>query len=445
MKRMKVLSLVLSSLVLFSCVSAPALKQSSPEEALPETPGTEERLPLKRPMELMGDLESGPSRKKPAETPPVVEEKEEPLTYVKLEKELYMKITGNLRKGPGLQYEILRVIYEDEKIETKAKASNGWYKVQYRGQEGYLSGILLTSMKPQERAQGSTGDVKEPVETAVESKPVDTPQVEKPEEQKDTADLPLEKAQDTLEASQGGETSSSMKPEEKPLADNEVLLPDAILKHQREVRHMGLRVNATEVPDDSHPYGTILEMVSKPGIYKKGETIEIKIAVASDKKAYFTKVDRALQQKYKFVVHKNLEEEILLLLNTYRKENGLKELLLKEDLRGSARYKSESMLQYDYFAHYNPYLEYISFGDLMNFVFEYTHYTKKGENLFANMGSEAVSAKVIFEGWKNSPSHNKAMLDPEYTFVGVGVLTAPVSGPFYGGKYVTLATQHFGK
>ena len=61
------------------------------------------------------------------------------------------------------------------------------------------------------------------------------------------------------------------------------------------------------------------------------------------------------------------------------------------------------------------------------------------------MGSEAVSAQVIFEGWKNSPSHNKAMLDPEYIYVGVGIITAPVSGTFYGGKYVTLATQHFGK
>ena len=349
-----------------------------------------------------------------------------------------MKITGNLRQGPGIQYEILQVIYEEEKIETLEKVSNGWYKVRYGSEEGYLSGILLTEEKPLEITEENTAPVKEPAENASDNKPPETPGLAN-----ETASKLQGKSPEEETAKSTGETSPLST--EKTLASDEVMLQDATMKHQREVRHIGLRVNAIEVPDDTHPYGTILEMVSKPGIYKKGDTIDIKIAVASDKRAYFSTADRSLPQNYKSVVHKNLEEEILLLLNAYRKENGLKELLLKEDLMSSARYKSESMLQQDYFAHYNPHMEYITFGDLMNFIFGYTHYTKKGENLFANMGSEAVSAQVIFEGWKNSPSHNKAMLDPEYIYVGVGIITAPVSGTFYGGKYVTLATQHFGK
>lgn len=439
MKRMKVFSLLLSSLVLFSCISNPYLSKEETDEEHPKVQQVE-KAPEKEVMEPVSDLTSLPSRNETSAQEPMENEerKEEPLTFMKHQQVFFMKITGNLRQGPGIQYEILDVIYQDEKIETIEKVSNGWYKVRYGREEGYLSGILLTEDKPLEILEKNTEPVKEPVETASDSTAMEIPA--SPEE---TVSKTQEKPSEEETAKSASETSPLST--EKTLGSDEVMLPDATMKHQREVRNIGLRVNAIEISDDTQPYGTILEMVSKPGIYKKGDTIEIKIAVASDKRAYFSTADRSLAQNYKSVVHKNLEEEILLLLNAYRKENGLKELILKEDLRSSARYKSESMLQHDYFAHYNPHLEYISFGDLMNFIFGYTQYTKKGENLFANMGTEAVSAQVIFEGWKNSPSHNKAMLDPEYIFVGVGVITAPVSGTFYGGKYVTLATQHFGK
>ena len=438
MKRIKVLSLLLSSLVLFSCIQTPYFSKEERNKEHPEVQKVE-KVPDRELMEPVSDHTSLSSRKNTAESPEEsVKRKEEPLTFIKHHQVFFMKMTGNLRQGPGIQYEILQVIYEGEKIETLEKVSNGWYKVQYGSEEGYLSGILLTEEKPLEITEENTAPVKEPAENASDNKPPETPGLAN-----ETASKLQGKSPEEETAKSTGETSPLST--EKTLASDEVMLQDATMKHQREVRHIGLRVNAIEVPDDTHPYGTILEMVSKPGIYKKGDTIDIKIAVASDKRAYFSTADRSLPQNYKSVVHKNLEEEILLLLNAYRKENGLKELLLKEDLMSSARYKSESMLQQDYFAHYNPHMEYISFGDLMNFIFGYTHYTKKGENLFANMGSEAVSAQVIFEGWKNSPSHNKAMLDPEYIYVGVGIITAPVSGTFYGGKYVTLATQHFGK
>lgn len=438
MKRIKVLSLLLSSLVLFSCIQTPYFSKEERNKEHPEVQKVE-KVPDRELMEPVSDHTSFSSRKNTAESPEEsVKRKEEPLTFIKHQQVFFMKMTGNLRQGPGIQYEILQVIYEEEKIETLEKVSNGWYKVRYGSEEGYLSGILLTEEKPLEITEENTAPVKEPAENASDNKPPETPGLAN-----ETASKLQGKSPEEETAKSTGETSPLST--EKTLASDEVMLQDATMKHQREVRHIGLRVNAIEVPDDTHPYGTILEMVSKPGIYKKGDTIDIKIAVASDKRAYFSTADRSLPQNYKSVVHKNLEEEILLLLNAYRKENGLKELLLKEDLMSSARYKSESMLQQDYFAHYNPHMEYITFGDLMNFIFGYTHYTKKGENLFANMGSEAVSAQVIFEGWKNSPSHNKAMLDPEYIYVGVGIITAPVSGTFYGGKYVTLATQHFGK
>lgn len=439
MKRIKVFSLLLSSLVLFSCISNPYFSKEETDEEHPEVLQVE-KAPEKEVMEPVSDLPSLPSSGETSAQEPMENEKrkEEPLTFIKHHQVFFMKMTGNLRKGPGIQHEILQVIYEDEKIETLEKVSNGWYKVQYGSVGGYLSGILLTLEEPLEISKENTVPVKEPVETPSNTKPS-----EAPESPTETVSKPQEKSPQDETAKSAGETSPLST--EKTVGSDEVMLPDATMKHQREVRNIGLRVNAIEISDDTHPYGTILEMVSKPGVYKKGDTIDIKIAVASDKRAYFSTADRSLPQNYKSVVHKNLEEEILLLLNAYRKENGLKELLLKEDLISSARYKSESMLQHDYFAHYNPHLEYIPFGDLMNFIFGYTHYTKKGENLFANMGSEAVSAQVIFEGWKNSPSHNKAMLDPEYIYVGVGVITAPVSGTFYGGKYVTLATQHFGK
>ena len=435
MKKIKALSLMLSSLVLFSCTQNPFF---SKEESVKEHPEVQkvEKVPENEVMEPVSDHTSLSSRRNTAESPEEsVKRKEEPLTFIKHHQVFFMKMTGNLRQGPGIQYEILQVIYEEEKIETLEKVSNGWYKVRYGSVEGYLSGILLTAEESLEISKETTSPVKEPVETPSENNPS--------EQALETASKPQEQSPGEETGKSSGETSPLSS--ERALASDEVRLQDATMKHQREVRHIGLRVNAIEVPDDTHPYGTILEMVSKSGIYKKGDTIDIKIAVASDKKAYFSTADKSLPQNYKSVVHKNLEEEILKLLNAYRRDNGLKELLLKEDLMSSARYKSESMLQQDYFAHYNPHMEYISFGDLMNFIFGYTHYTKKGENLFANMGSEAVSAQVIFEGWKNSPSHNKAMLDPEYIYVGVGIITAPVSGTFYGGKYVTLATQHFGK
>ena len=100
------------------------------------------------------------------------------------------------------------------------------------------------------------------------------------------------------------------------------------------------------------------------------------------------------------------------LINAYRAENGLGGLVLQDELGDAADYHSYDMGVNNYFAH--TLADGSSAGDNIR-AYGYTG-AVWGENIAAGMPS-AAEAMV---NWQNSPGHNAAMLDPDYTEIGVG-------------------------
>ena len=61
-----------------------------------------------------------------------------------------------------------------------------------------------------------------------------------------------------------------------------------------------------------------------------------------------------LQKTYSINIQSNVEDKILQLMNVKRREVGLKPLTIDNNLVQVARYKSDHMIQYNYFDHVTP-------------------------------------------------------------------------------------------
>ena len=153
-----------------------------------------------------------------------------------------------------------------------------------------------------------------------------------------------------------------------------------------------------------------------------------------------------LPEKYGYAYDETGEMELFEMINEYRRENGLQELELRDNLHASARYKSNAMLQLDYFEHTNPNFEGRGFDYLLWDVFG-LKYTVIGENL-ASVGrsgtNEEIDVAELFEGWKSSPDHNAQMLNPDFRYTGIGLVRSTSSGSRFKGYRTLLGTQHFG-
>ena len=133
-----------------------------------------------------------------------------------------------------------------------------------------------------------------------------------------------------------------------------------------------------------------------------------------------------LPANYSINVQASAEQKILELMNAKRSEAGLNPLTMDNTLVQVARYKSNNMIQNNFFDHTNPdgtkwtnWLQAIGYK-----------YTTAGENIAYNT-SDPVE---LFNQWWNSPGHRANMMNASYTKVGMGVI--------YGnGKY--MGTQEF--
>jgi len=132
-----------------------------------------------------------------------------------------------------------------------------------------------------------------------------------------------------------------------------------------------------------------------------------------------------------------VEKEILTYVNQARAQQGLKPLAWEENMRPIARYKSNNMLQYNYFEHNTPSLNNASPMDLATKYFKYNT-NGYGENIFYSMGyAEATTtAKYLVDQWMNSPGHRANILNGNWTKMSAGVVFSSQ------GNYV-YATQHF--
>lgn len=100
-----------------------------------------------------------------------------------------------------------------------------------------------------------------------------------------------------------------------------------------------------------------------------------------------------------------VEGEFVSLLNQERAADGLPQLSMAGDLTAVARRHSQGMADDDNLRH-NPDLD-----------SEVSGWQKVGENV-----GRGPSAGAIHQGFMNSPSHARNILDPDWTQVGVGVV-----------------------
>lgn len=123
--------------------------------------------------------------------------------------------------------------------------------------------------------------------------------------------------------------------------------------------------------------------------------------------------------------------KVLTLTNQYRVEQGLPELQENESLRLSAVKKCQDMLIEQYFSHVGPGGRAVS--DWLKQVGY--QYRVAGENLALGFSR----AENLVKAWKESDSHRRNLLDPDYEEIGVAIASGK-----YQGRETTFATQHFG-
>lgn len=214
---------------------------------------------------------------------------------------------------------------------------------------------------------------------------------------------------------------------------------------RKELVGAGFEVSVSYVHHGSVPKDRIVSMSpAAAGPYPKGTKVALVGSLGPEPVKEEPKSGTALPTNHAFQYESLLESEILRLLNAYRAENGLAALELRQDLQTVARWKSNSMLQYDYFGHDNPMHGDVGPIQLVRDIFGYKHYYGVGENLHVVTYIQA-KAEDIMQAWKNSPGHNGNMLHPQWKYVGVGVVSAKSSGSTFRNREVLLSTQMFAR
>jgi uncharacterized protein YkwD len=128
-----------------------------------------------------------------------------------------------------------------------------------------------------------------------------------------------------------------------------------------------------------------------------------------------------IPMKYYFEYLKQVEDEIVAFCNQERAKEGLKPLVANDTLKLSARYKSNEMLQYNYFDHVSPVTNFNPWDIAKTFGYDYTAF---GENIYMiqGPGKAEITAKRIFDGWMNSPGHKANIMSSKFGRIGVGVV-----------------------
>lgn len=150
-----------------------------------------------------------------------------------------------------------------------------------------------------------------------------------------------------------------------------------------------------------------------------------------------------IPENYPVEYWQEVENQIVALCNEERAKASLKPLQISEELKKIARYKSNEMLQHQYFSHSSPITSFMPWDLAKNFGYKFTAF---GENLWmSRMSSEdpkwtdqfkaVVTAKEIVADWMNSSSHKDNILNKSFSKIGVGLA--------YSSKLKAYAAQEF--
>lgn len=118
----------------------------------------------------------------------------------------------------------------------------------------------------------------------------------------------------------------------------------------------------------------------------------------------------------------SLENEVIRLTNVERTKRGLPALKSNWELSRCARYKSQDMINKNYFAHQSP-----TYGSPFDMIESFgIKMASGGENIA--MGQR--TPQEVVAAWMNSPGHRGNILSTAYTQIGVGVAKSK-SGSYY--------------
>lgn len=116
------------------------------------------------------------------------------------------------------------------------------------------------------------------------------------------------------------------------------------------------------------------------------------------------------------------EKEVFNLINQQRTNNGLQPLKVDNEVQRVAKIKAQDMVTNNYFSHESPVYG-SPFDMLKNFK---VSYTTAGENIAGNSSnSRAVNA------WMNSSGHKANILNSNFNYTGIGVVSSPKYGKIY--------------
>ena len=110
---------------------------------------------------------------------------------------------------------------------------------------------------------------------------------------------------------------------------------------------------------------------------------------------------------------KALENEVIRLTNIERAKAGLPALKANWQLSRVARYKSQDMINKNYFSHQSP-----TYGSPFKMMESFgLRFMAAGENIAYGQ----KTPQEVVRMWMNSPGHRANILSPSYTEIGVGV------------------------
>lgn len=144
-----------------------------------------------------------------------------------------------------------------------------------------------------------------------------------------------------------------------------------------------------------------------------------------------TRIDDALAISASDYCTDSQETAFLALINEHRANNGVGKLSISSTLGAAAEHHSKEMARYNYFSH--TLRGGISWDSNIR-----AHAYKASNSIAENIAAGNSSAADTFRQWKNSPGHNKNMLNPNFRAIGIGRASKSTS------KYRWYWTTTFG-
>lgn len=116
------------------------------------------------------------------------------------------------------------------------------------------------------------------------------------------------------------------------------------------------------------------------------------------------------------------EKEFLELINSNRKNNGLEELKIDENVQNVARLKAKDLEENNYFSHKSE-----TYGDIATMLktFE-VECSSSAENI---AGNKTLAGAV--EAWMNSDTHKVNILNKEFNYTGIAIVDSKTYGKIF--------------